>query len=212
MAEPDVVREELLDAAREALPDGYDVEKHFAPSYGPWKERLCLIPDGDLFAAIKSGKASVATDQIERFTADGIQLKSGDFLEADIIVAATGIELCGLGNIAYSVDGQATDAADKFTYRGVLISDMPNLAWIFGYIRTSWTMRSDMIAHYICRLLNHTPGYMQRGLHRLPKQSDSGLWTNSQDYHREKDELPNAPFDDGALVFTNPRPGKSQAA
>ena len=158
-------------------------------------------------------------------------------------MAATGIELCGLGNIAYTVDGQATDAADKFTYRGVLISDMPNLAWIFGYIRTSWTMRSDMIAHYVCRLLNHmdelgvrqctprlrpedqgmngkgyidpedfSPGYLRRGIHRLPKQSDSGLWTNSQDYNREKNELPNAPFDDGALVFTNPQPGKSQAA
>jgi len=243
LTEPDVVREELIEAAREALPEGYNVEKHFAPSYGPWKERLCLLPDGDMFKAISSGKASVATDQIDRFTSNGIALKSGEFLQADIIVAATGIELCGLGNIAYSVDGQATDAADKFTYRGILISDMPNLAWIFGYIRTSWTMRSDMMAHYICRLINHmdeigvqqctpklrpedqgmngkgyidpddfSPGYMQRGIHRLPKQSDSGPWTNSQDYYSEKDELPDASFDDGALEFTNPRPGKSQAA
>ena len=243
MSEPDEVRAELLDAAREALPEGYDVEKHFAPSYSPWKERLCLLPDGDMFAAIKSGKASVATDHIERFTETGIQLKSGEFLEADIIVAATGIELCGLGNISYTVDGVPADAADKFTYRGVLISDMPNLAWIFGYIRTSWTMRSDMIAHYVCRLLNHmdelgvaqctpklrpedqgmngkgyidpedfSPGYMRRGIHRLPKQSDSGPWTNSQDYYSEKDELPNAPFDDGALEFSNPKSDNTQAA
>lgn len=243
MEEPEVVREELIEAAREALPEGFDVEKHFAPSYNPWKERLCLLPDGDMFAAIKSGKASVATDQIERFTETGIQLKSGDFLEADIIVAATGIELCGLGNVAYTVDGKTVDASESFTYRGVLISDLPNLAWIFGYIRTSWTMRSDMIAHYVCRLLNHmdeqgvrqvtprlraqdqgmngkgyidpedfSPGYMRRGIHRLPKQSDSGPWMNSQDYYTEKDELPTAPFDDGALVFENPVPGKTRAA
>ncbi len=243
LSEPDVVREELIAAAREALPEGYDVEKHFAPAYGPWKERLCLLPDGDMFSAIKSGKASVATDHIERFTQTGIQLKSGEFLEADIIVAATGIELCGMGNIEYRIDGQLTSIPEKFTYRGVMISDMPNLAWIFGYIRTSWTMRSDMIAHYICRLLNHmdeigvqqctprlrsadqgmngkgyidpddfSPGYMRRGIHRLPRQSDSGLWTNSQDYYTEKDELPQASFDDGALVFDNPKPGKVRAA
>ena len=243
MTTPDAVREELLEGARAALPEDYDVEKHFGPDYSPWKERLCLLPDGDMFAAIKSGKASVVTDQIDRFTKDGILLKSGDTLEADIIVTATGIELCGLGNIAYTVDGKAVDAADNFSYRGTLISNMPNLAWIFGYIRTSWTMRSDMIAHYVCRLLNHmdelgvqqctprlraedqgmngkgyidpedfSPGYMQRGIHRLPKQSDSAPWINSQDYYTEKDELPNAAFDDGVLVFDNPKPGKSQAA
>jgi len=240
---PDEVREELLEGAREALPEGYEVEKHFGPSYSPWKERLCLLPDGDMFAAIKAGKASVVTDQIERFTKDGILLQSGETLEADIIVTATGIELCGLGNIAYTVDGKAVNAAENFSYRGTMISDMPNLAWIFGYIRTSWTMRSDMIAHYICRLLNHmdelgvrqctprlrpedqgmngkgyidpedfSPGYMQRGIHRLPKQSDSAPWANSQDYYTEKDELPNAEFDDGVLVFDNPTPDKSQAA
>jgi len=235
--EPEAVREELLTAARDALPADFDVDKHLSPSYNPWEERLCLIPDGDMYAAISSGKATIATDEIERFTADGIQLKSGDFLDADIIVAATGIEICGLGNISYSVDGNTVKAADQFTYRGVMISNMPNLAWIFGYMRTSWTMRSDMIAHYICRLLNHmdelgvrqctprlrpedsgmngkgyidpedfAPGYLRRGVHRLPKQSDAGPWVNSQDYYREKDELPNAPFDDGALVFDNPHP------
>ena len=232
LTEPEVVRQELIDAAAEALPAGYDVATHFTPSYGPWKERLCLVPDGDMFKAISSGKASVVTDHIERFTDSGILLKSGDVLEADIIVAATGIELCGLGNIAFEVDGRSVKLPDTWTYKGIMVSDMPNLAWSFGYIRTSWTMRSDMIAHFVCRLLNHmdaagvcqctprlrhedqgmngkpfidpddfAPGYMRRGAGRLPRQSDHGPWTNLQNYYQEKDILPDAPLDDGVLVF-----------
>jgi cation diffusion facilitator CzcD-associated flavoprotein CzcO len=239
VSEPDVVRKELIDAATEELPDGYDIETHFSPSYGPWKERLCLLPDGDMFKAIKSGKASIETGDIERIVENGIQLKSGNILEADIIVSATGIELCGLGNIAFDVDGEAVTLSDNWTYRGVMISGMPNLAWSFGYIRTSWTMRSDMIAHYVCRLLNHmdelgvrqctprlrkedegmngkgfidaddfAPGYMRRGVKRLPKQSDAGPWINSQDYYTEKDILPAAPLDDDVLVYDNPAPTK----
>jgi cation diffusion facilitator CzcD-associated flavoprotein CzcO len=155
MADPAGVKAELVDMVAAELPAGYDVSAHFTPSYDPWKERLCLLPDGDMFKAIKSGKASVVTDQIERFVPNGILLKSGATLEADIIVSATGIELCGLGNIQFDVDGRAVNLPEHFTYRGVMVSDIPNMAWIFGYVRTSWTMRSDMIAHYICRLLNH---------------------------------------------------------
>ncbi|MEM7080637.1 MAG: NAD(P)/FAD-dependent oxidoreductase, partial [Pseudomonadota bacterium] len=208
-----------------------------------WKERLCLLPDGDLFAAIRSGKASVCTDEIDAFVAEGIRLKSGDLLEADVIVAATGIELCGLGDIAFSIDGTAVALPETFTYRGIMVSGMPNLAWSFGYIRTSWTMRSDMIAHYVCRLLNHmdeigmrqctptlrqadvgmnakayidpddfAPGYMRRGTHRLPKQSDAAPWTNSQDYYLEKDEIPAADLQDDVLRYSNPKPEDTRAA
>ena len=233
-AEPKQLRSELIGAAAAALPDDYDIATHFHPKYDPWKERLCLLPDGDMFQAISKGKASVVTGDIDRFVADGILLKSGETLKADIIVTATGIELCGLGNIQFEVDQQRVDVGDKWTYRGVMISDMPNLAWIFGYVRTSWTMRSDMIAHYVCRLLNYMderevrqctprlrpqdlgmnakafididdfgPGYIKRGAHRLPKQSGEAPWINSQDYYTEKDILPQAPFDDGALTFDN---------
>jgi cation diffusion facilitator CzcD-associated flavoprotein CzcO len=237
ITEPEAVRQELIDGAVAELPEGYDVARHFTPTYGPWKERLCLLPDGDMFKAIKSGKASVVTDTIERFVENGILLSSGETLEADIVVAATGIELCGLGNVAFEVDGRPVSVPDAWTYKGIMISDMPNLAWIFGYIRTSWTMRSDMIAHFVCRLLNHmdelgvrqctprlrpedrgmngkafidpedfAPGYIRRGAGRLPKQSERGPWTNLQDYYVEKDLLPNAPLDDGVLVYDNPQP------
>ena len=242
--EPEVVRAELINATKEALPEGFDVDKHFTPSYNPWDERLCLLPDGDMFTAISSGKASVVTDHIDHFVEQGIVLKSGELLPADIVVSATGIELCALGNIEFSVDGRAVSLPDCWTYKGIMISDIPNLAWSFGYIRTSWTMRSDMIAHYVCRLLNHmdatgsrqvtprlreqdkgmngkgfidaedfAPGYMQRGVPRLPKQSDQGPWTNSQDYYAEKDLLPDAELEDGVLSFENPGPGdKTRAA
>ena len=153
--EPDAVRQELLAMVAGLLPEGYDIESHFTPRYDPWKERLCLLPDADLIMAVSSGKASIVTDQIECFVEDGILLKSGQTLKADIIVTATGIELCGLGNIEFTVDGSSINIPDTWTYKGIMISDMPNLAWIFGYIRSSWTLRSDLIAHYVCRLLNH---------------------------------------------------------
>ncbi len=153
--EPEVVRQELLDMAAELLPQDYNLDPHFTPSYDPWKERLCLLPDGDLLKAVASGKASVVTDHIECFVEDGILLKSGQKLKADIIIAATGIELCGLGNIAFTIDRRSVSLPDTWTYKGIMISDMPNLAWTFGYIRSSWTLRSDLIAHFVCRLLNY---------------------------------------------------------
>jgi len=174
-SEPDVLKQELIEAAAAELPEGYDVETHFTPRYGPWEERLCLLPDADMFRAIKSGKASVVTDTIEKFVENGIQLKSGNLLEADIIVSATGIELCGLGNIDFDVDGQPIQVSETWTHRGVMISDMPNLAWIFGYIRTSWTMRSDMIAHYICRLLNHMQDTGMRQCTPRLRPEDKGM-------------------------------------
>lgn len=153
--EPDVVRQELLDMAAALLPEDYDIGAHFTPRYDPWKERLCILPEGDLFKAITSGKASVVTDHIECFVEDGILLQSGQTLKADIIVCATGIELCGLGNIKFTVDGSPVSIPDTWTYKGIMLSDLPNLAWTFGYIRSSWTLRSDLIAHFVCRLLNY---------------------------------------------------------
>jgi cation diffusion facilitator CzcD-associated flavoprotein CzcO len=153
--EPEAVKQELLGMAAAMLPKDYDIGTHFTPRYAPWKERLCLLPEGDLFKAIASGKASVVTDHIECFVADGILLKSGQILKADIIVTATGIELCGLGNIQFTIDGSPVNLPETWTYKGIMLSDMPNLAWIFGYIRSSWTLRSDLIAHFVCRLLNY---------------------------------------------------------
>ncbi|MEZ4731306.1 MAG: NAD(P)/FAD-dependent oxidoreductase [Caldilineaceae bacterium] len=153
--EPAVVREELLGMAAALLPEEYDLTTHFSPRYNPWKERLCLLPEGDFFQAITAGKASVVTDQIERFVEDGILLQSGQRLQADIIVTATGIELCGLGNIPFTIDDSPIRLPDTWTYQGIMFSDMPNLAWTFGYIRSSWTLRSDLIAHFVCRLLQH---------------------------------------------------------
>lgn len=153
--EPDIVKQELLQLAADLLPEGYDIDPHFTPRYDPWKERVCLLPDGDLLKAVASGKASIVTDHIECLVDDGILLKSRQKLKADIIVSATGIELCGLGNIAFTVDDSPVNIPDTWTYKGIMISDMPNLAWIFGYIRSSWTLRSDLIAHYVCRLLNY---------------------------------------------------------
>jgi len=153
--EPDSLREELIGAARLFLGDDYDIDTHFTPSYRPWRQRLALIPDGDLFQGIRAGKASVVTDQIESFTENGIQLKSGKELEADIIITATGFDLSILGDVAFVVDGEPLNFADCFTHRGIMYSGVPNMAWVFGYFRASWTLRSDLIAEFVCRLLSH---------------------------------------------------------
>jgi cation diffusion facilitator CzcD-associated flavoprotein CzcO len=153
--EPETVREELIEAVRAQLPEGYDVETHFTPQYRPWRQRLAFVPDGDLFAGIRSGKASVVTDEIERFVAQGILLKSGKVLEADIIVTATGFNLSVLGDVEFVIDGKTLNFADTVTYRGMMFTGVPNMAWVFGYFRASWTLRSDLVADFVCRLLNH---------------------------------------------------------
>ncbi len=229
---PDAVREELLTTLKEHLGEDYDIETHFNPSYRPWQQRIAFVPDGDLFKGITSGKASVVTDTIKRFTKDGIELDSGEHLDADIVVTATGFNLNVLGDIGFSIDGEALDFADTVTYRGAMFTGMPNMVWVFGYFRASWTLRADMIADFVCRLLDHmeakgasvvrpqlrpedggmprlpwvdpenfNPGYLMRGMHLLPKQGDKDPWRHTQDYWTEKDELPLADLDDGALVF-----------
>jgi cation diffusion facilitator CzcD-associated flavoprotein CzcO len=155
--EPEVVKQELLGGIRAALGPGHEdnIEKNFTPSYRPWRQRIAFVPDADLFKAIKSGKASVVTDEIDRFTASGILLKSGKLLEADIIVTATGFNLNVLGDIAFAIDGKPLDFGDTVTYRGMMFTGIPNMAWVFGYFRASWTLRTDLVADFVCRLLAH---------------------------------------------------------
>jgi cation diffusion facilitator CzcD-associated flavoprotein CzcO len=155
VAEPEAVAKELIGVVKSHLGGDFDVDKHFTPKYRPWRQRIAFIPDADLFKAIKGGKASVVTDEIERFTATGILLKSGARLDADIIVAATGFNINVLGDIAFSVDGSPLVFADTVTYRGMMFTGLPNLAWVFGYFRASWTLRSDLVADFVCRLLGH---------------------------------------------------------
>jgi cation diffusion facilitator CzcD-associated flavoprotein CzcO len=154
VSDPELVKEELFSVIREVLGEDFDMS-HFTPSYRPWQQRLAYVPDGDLFEGIKSGKVSVVTDHIDRFTKDGILTKSGELLEADIIITATGFNLSVMGDIAFDVDGEPVDFANTFTYRGIMNSGIPNMSFMFGYLRTSWTMRVDLVCDYICRLLNH---------------------------------------------------------
>jgi cation diffusion facilitator CzcD-associated flavoprotein CzcO len=153
--EPEFIKTELVNGVRQLLPEDFDVEKHFTPAYRPWQQRLALVPDGDLFKEIASGKVSFVTDEVATFTEKGIALKSGDELRADIIVTATGLNLSILGDVPFAVDGAPLDLAGTVTYRGIMFTGVPNLAWVFGYFRVSWTMRSDLVGEFVCRLLNH---------------------------------------------------------
>ncbi len=230
--EPDALAADLLMGVRAFLPEE-TVAKHFTPSYRPWRQRLAFIPDADLFLGIKSGKASVVTDEIDTFTEKGILLKSGVELEADIIVTATGFNLNVLGDIAFTIDGEPLALHDVVTYRGMMFTGVPNLLWVFGYFRASWTLRADLLADFVCRLLRHldeigasmvtpqlrdheadsprlpwidpenfNPGYIQRGMHLMPKQLGHAPWQMSQDYERDKVELPAVDLDDGTLIYS----------
>jgi monooxygenase len=230
---PDQVKKKLLDLVRKELGPDYDVETHFTPRYNPWDQRLCLVPNSDLFVAIRSGKASVVTDHIEAFTETGLRLASGRTLDADIIVTATGLNLVVLGEMQFSVDGAPVDFSQTWTYKGMMYSDVPNLVCTFGYINASWTLRADLTAHWTCRVLNHmdakgakrvTPrlrpsdadmpsrpwiddfsaGYMQRMMHRFPKQGDREPWLNPQSYTRDKKMILTSPLEDGVLIFDDP--------
>ena len=229
--DPNKVKQLLLGGIQLELGPDYDIAKHFTPAYNPWDQRLCLVPNGDFFKAMREGKASVVTDHIASFTETGIQLASGEHLEADIIVTATGLELVTLGEMDFFVDGNHVDFAKTWTYKGFAYSDIPNLASTFGYINASWTLRSDLTAEYVCRLLNHmrkkgvvqcTPrlreqdrnmkerpwidgfssGYMQRMMHRMPRQGDHEPWINPQNYRRDKKMFKHSPIDDGVMQFS----------
>ncbi len=232
--QPEKMKEQLLKLVRKQVGPDFDVDTHFTPTYGPWDQRLCLLPNGDLFDAIRDGRASVVTDRVVSFTETGIELESGAHLDADIIITATGLQLVTLGEMDFFVDEEPVDFASTFTYKGVGYSDVPNLASTFGYINASWTLRADLTSQYVCRLLNHmsetgtttcTPrlrridrtmaarpfvdafssGYMQRMLHRLPKQGDGAPWVHPQNYKRDREMLVRSPIDDGVMQFTRPR-------
>jgi cation diffusion facilitator CzcD-associated flavoprotein CzcO len=174
--EPEKVRQELLDAARAHLGPDYPIDPHFSPRYRPWQQRLAFIPDGDLYRAIRSGKASVVTDEIECFTETGILLRSGNRLAADIIVTATGFHLHVLGGIDFTIDGKRLNFNDTVTYRGMMFTGVPNMVWVFGYFRASWTLRADLVADFVCRLLKHM---RQKGAHKV----DVALRPEDRDMH-----------------------------
>ncbi|QGG94432.1 flavin-containing monooxygenase [Actinomarinicola tropica] len=153
--DPEALRAFLIETIRPLVPEGVDVDRHFNPPYRPWQQRIAVLPDGDLFAAMRSGQASVVTDQIERFDATGIQLASGEHLDADVVITATGFDLSVMGDVSFAVDGQAVDFADTVTYRGIMFTGVPNMAYVFGYFRASWTLRADLISDFVCRLLDH---------------------------------------------------------
>jgi cation diffusion facilitator CzcD-associated flavoprotein CzcO len=231
---PEEVKQLLLGGVRAELGPDYDVEKHFTPKYNPWDQRLCLVPNGDLFASIRSGKATVVTETIAGFTETGITLTSGETLEADIIVTATGLNLVTLGEMDFVVDGKPVDFAKTWSYKGFGYSGVPNLGSVFGYINASWTLRADLICTYVCRLLNHmdktgneictpelresdkdmperpwidsfTSGYMERSMHKFPRQSDREPWINPQNFKRDKKMFRKSPLEDGAMRFSKSR-------
>jgi cation diffusion facilitator CzcD-associated flavoprotein CzcO len=229
--QPAKMKAGLLKMTRKHLGPDFDVDRHFTPSYNPWDQRLCLVPNADLFEAINSGKATVVTDTIDTFTAGGIRLASGEELAADIVVTATGLQLVTLGEAEVVVDGEPVDFSQTFTYKGFMYSGVPNLASAFGYINASWTLRADLIGRYVCRLLDHmrqtatticTPtlraddagmtvrpwiegfssGYIQRDIDKLPKQGDREPWVNPQNYTRDRKLFLKDPVDDGVMRFT----------
>ncbi|MBW2400808.1 MAG: NAD(P)/FAD-dependent oxidoreductase, partial [Deltaproteobacteria bacterium] len=153
--EPEVVKQELLDGVRAYLGPDFDIETHFTPKYRPWQQRLAFVPDGDIFKGLASGQASIVTDQIDRFTEKGIRLKSGEVLEANIIITATGFNLSVLGDIEFAINDKPLDFSDTVTYHGMMFTGVPNMLWIFGYFRASWTLRVDLLGDFVCRLLNH---------------------------------------------------------
>src|SRR4029079_4623475 len=154
-SDPESAKKDLLSAVEAYLGSDYDIATHFTPTYRPWRQRIAFIPDGDLFQSIRAGKASVVTDEIERFTTTGILLKSGKTLDADIIVTATGFHLSILGDISFVIDGKPLNFADTVTYHGMMFTGVPNMAWVFGYFRASWTLRTDLVAEFVIRLLAH---------------------------------------------------------
>ena len=223
---PDKVKQALLDHVREELGPDFDVETHFTPSYNPWDQRLCLVPDSDLFVALKSGAASVVTDQIERFTETGIKLQSGETLDADLIITATGLELQYIGGTEITVDGRLQKPNDLLYYRGAMMSNVPNLTAVFGYTNASWTLRADLTSGYMCKLLNHmdrenyvearpvadgvepvadfldfSSGYVQRAMDRFPRQGKAAPWVITQNYSRDVLMTRYGSLEDGSLIF-----------
>jgi monooxygenase len=229
---PELVKRWIRKGVERSLPPGYDVDKHFKPRYNPWDQRMCLVPDGDLFAAISAGDASVVTDGIATFTERGIELESGEKLEADVIVTATGLNLLFVGGVRLEVDGEEVHAPSTIAYKGMMLSGVPNFAFTVGYTNASWTLKADLTSEYVCRLLNHmdahgygrcvpevdptvserplldfTSGYVQRSLDRFPKQGSREPWKLRQNYVLDIRTIRRGAIDDGALRFESGKTG-----
>ena len=230
---PHFIKALLLFNVRRRLGKSYDVDRHFTPDYNPWDQRLCLVPDGDLFDAINSGKATIVTEQIKCFNQSGVELTSGQHLPADIVVSATGLELQVMGGVTFTVDGRAVDFSSQITYKGLMVSGVPNMVSIFGYINASWTLRADLAAEWVCRTLNYMTstqtskvvpqvpdslknmptkdwiadfpaGYLKRTMHLQPRQGNQEPWVNSQDFRKERALFKQPLATDDALHFSAP--------
>ena len=227
---PELAKARMLGLVREQLGPEYNLDPDFTPTYNPWDQRVCLSPNADFFSIMKSGKASVVTDQIDTFTPTGIRLISGRHLDADLIVTATGLVLQFLGGVAVDVDGRPVEAPTSMVYKGVMFRDVPNLVTIFGYVNASWTLKSDLVAAYVCRLLNHmdgrnarvavphdddptlseqpwthfSSGYFQRAADQLPRQGSRKPWLRADNYLTDIMMLRFGRIDDGVMCFSTP--------
>ena len=226
---PEKVKEFLLDRVKEELPN-YNIQKHFTPSYNPWEQRMCLVPNSDLFEAIRQDDVSIVTDHIEKFTKEGIELKSGEVLKTDVIITATGIVLENFGGIEVKVDNSKIDVSDTMTYKSMMYSGIPNFVNSFGYINASWTLKADITSEYVCRLIKHmekknvkkccpeipadveeskdwledwSSGYIQRSIHKFAKQGNKKPWVNYQDYLKDWFDVKFGKMEDGNLQFSN---------
>jgi cation diffusion facilitator CzcD-associated flavoprotein CzcO len=227
---PDLAKKRLVGMVQDQLPADFDVARHFTPRYNPWDQRVCVVPDGDLFKAIGEGTVSVVTDEIDAFTHNGIRLKSGAELPADVVVTATGLTLNLLGGVEFTVDGARIDVSKCMAYKGAMLSDVPNMAYTFGYTNASWTLKADLTAKYVCRLIRHmdshalavatprrdpamaeepfldfTSGYVVRARDSLPKQGSLRPWKVYQNYLLDAITLGFGRIDDGVLKFTPDR-------
>jgi monooxygenase len=235
---PAMMKNVLRKGVTRLLPAGYAVDTHFKPTYNPWDQRLCLVPDGDLFTVISDGRASIVTDQIETFTERGVKLTSGAELEADVIVTATGLQLLALGGMTIAVDGREIAVPESMSYKAMMLGDVPNMAFTFGYTNASWTLKADLTCQYVCRLLNHmdehgygqcTPhnsdpsltelpfldfssGYVQRSIGLFPRQGSKAPWRVHQNYARDVLTLRYGQLEDGTMEFTRARAASATPA
>jgi cation diffusion facilitator CzcD-associated flavoprotein CzcO len=224
---PELMKSLIRRGAQRQLPDGYDVDIHFRPPYDPWDQRMCVVPDGDLFAAVSAGRASIVTDEVQTFTERGLALRSGTELDADVIVTATGLRMLALGGIGLTVDGAPVHLPDQVVYKGMMLSGVPNFAFTVGYTNASWTLKADLTAAYVCRLLNHmrrhgyvrcmparvgpelrrepllnlTSGYVQRSVLDFPSQGSRRPWRVRQNYALDMLDFKVGGVDDGVMRF-----------
>ena len=234
---PDAVKQRLIKMAADQLPADFDVATHLTPKYNPWDQRVCLVPDADMFKALRDKTADIVTDEIETFTETGLKLKSGKTLDADLIVTATGLRLEVWNGLEVSVDGRRVDPAKTLSYKGMMYSDVPNFASSFGYTNASWTLKCDLTCAYVCRLLNYmdktglrqatprntdpdiqeepwldfTSGYVQRSIDRFPKQGSKTPWKLYQNYARDIMALRWGKVKDGVMEFSNPKGAVTKA-